>query len=78
MKLLSGCCQVSFKMDNYSLVPRMDMCDILMHRFSGVEGTTLVQWNLSIVVTVNIIHLLIVATTLGRSCTNPAAVQNDL
>ena len=37
-----------------------------MHRFSRVKGTTLVLWNLSIVVTVNISHLLIVATTLGR------------
>ena len=61
-----------FKMDNYSLVLRMDMYDILMNRFSRVEGTTLVQWNLSIVVTVSITHPLIVATTLGHSCTNHA------
>ena len=67
-----------FKMDNYSLVLRMDMYDILMNRFFRIKGTTLVQWNLSIVVTVSITHLLIVATTLGRSCTNPATVQNDL
>ena len=37
-----------------------------MHRFFGGEVTTLLQQNLSIVVTVNITHPLIVATTLGQ------------